>query len=234
MAELANKVITVARNYWQLWKSHFSKFYRKFYAQQHQLTSTTSADRYPELFTEAKVVFESHVNKKNIRILSFGCSTGEECFSLKEYFPNASIIGVDINKQNLKKASSKNIYKDVKFLNSTEENIKAEGNYDLIFCLSVLCRWEDTKYVDNCEKLYPFKKFESTLLMLSDNLLPNGLLVIYNSNFRFEDTEVFLKEGFEVVPTPSVADSGFVYKFDRDNKRMKAIHKSCIYYKRAK
>jgi chemotaxis methyl-accepting protein methylase len=231
MTDLVNKMRTVAHNYWQLWKSQLNKYYRRLYAQQHQLTSTTATDRYPELFTEAK---EAQGNNKNIKILSFGCSTGEECFSLKKYFPGASIIGVDINRQNLKKAASKNIFKDVKFLNSTEENIKTEGNYDLIFCLSVLCRWEDTKYVDNCEKLYSFKKFESTLLMLTDNLLPNGLLVIYNSNFRFEDTSVFFKSDFEIVPTPTVNDSGFVYKFDTDHNRITEPHGHCIYRKKSK
>lgn len=223
---------TLLTNYYDLFKSKIDKFFRRFYSHQHQLTSTTGQDRYPQLFWEAAQAIQKENN--TLKILSFGCSTGEECFSLKKYFPYAAIVGVDINKQNLRKANRENTFNDVRFLHSTAENIKREGMYDLIFCLSVLCRWEDTKYVSNCGKLYPFERFESMVDSLTDSLLPNGLLVIYNSNFRFEDTVTFTKNGFEIVPSPTVNDSGFVYKFDRNNNRITQIHTSCIYRKNSK
>jgi len=227
-----SRLNTLFNNYYALLKSLINKFFRRFYAHQHQLTSTTSWDRYPQLFDE---VVKAYSETKSVeKILSFGCSTGEECFSLKKYFPQAAIIGVDINRKNLRKAIRKNTYNDVNFLHSNFENIRTHGSYDLIFCLSVLCRWEDTKYVSNCEKLYPFGKFESTVDSLASSLNPNGLLVIYNSNFRFEDTATFSKHGFVIVPSPSVHDSGFVYKFDRSNNRIDERHRHCIYRKKAK
>lgn len=222
---------TLFNNYYELFKSRIDKFFRRFYTHQHQLTSTTAADRYPQLFREAARVFGGANGGK---ILSFGCSTGEECFSLKKYFPQATIVGVDINKRNLTKAIKKNRFKDVSFFHSTNENIKNNGGYDLIFCLSVLCRWEDTKNVSNCEQLYPFEKFEMTVGSLADSLLPNGLLVVYNSNFRFEDTGTFNNHDFEIIPSPTVSDSGFVHKFDRNNNRITEIHAHCIYRKNPK
>jgi hypothetical protein len=224
---LREKIYNAFFNTWAMWKTGFSKLSRKFYAQQHQLTSTTSTDRYPELFAEAA---RASQESGPITILSYGCSTGEECFSLLNYFNHAKIIGVDINKRNLKKANKRNSYQEVKFLFSTDENIRAEGKYNLIFCLSVLCRWEDTKFLSNCEKVYPFSKFDATVSMLTEQLLPGGLFVLYNSNFCFEDTSAF--RSFETVLTPTVKDSGFVYKFDRSNNRIHTKHVSCIYRKK--
>jgi predicted TPR repeat methyltransferase len=230
MGSLGFKAKILFTNYVELAKSSIDKFFRRWYTQQHQLTSTTAEDRYPHLFQEAVQAFTKTNSPK---ILSFGCSTGEECFSLKKYFADAEIIGVDINKRNIRRAVRKNIFSDVRFLHSTGETIKKEGGYNLIFCLSVLCRWEDTKDVANCEKLYPFKKFEEVVASLAESLLPNGLFIIYNSNFRFEDTLTFSNQGFEIVPTSTVNDSGFVHKFDRENNRLRGVHTSCIYRKKS-
>jgi chemotaxis methyl-accepting protein methylase len=48
----------------------------------------TAPNRYPEIFAAAVAAAAAAR-----RILSFGCSTGEECVSLAEYFPKAEIIG---------------------------------------------------------------------------------------------------------------------------------------------
>src|SRR5690242_19616262 len=58
----------------------------------HQTTPETAKERYPELFDlAASLVPEAK------RILSFGCSTGEELVALRRRFPTAEIIGVEIN-----------------------------------------------------------------------------------------------------------------------------------------
>jgi len=202
------------------------KNFRKIFKDQHQLTSTTAEDRYPELFTEAVRLSNPQSVSK---ILSYGCSTGEECFSLKKYFPSASILGVDINKSNLRKAEEKNSGEGISFRFSNDENIISGGKYQVIFCLSVLCRWEDTKFVTNCERIYPFVKFETTVEFLTNQLEVGGLFVVYNSNFRFEDTQASKK--FEIMSTPSVVDSGFVKKFKSNNDELNETHIHCIYRK---
>jgi chemotaxis methyl-accepting protein methylase len=210
-------------------RNEIRKVVRRFYAGQHQLTSTTGINRYPELFRETQQALRQRPGQP-VSILSFGCSTGQECFSLNDYFPNASILGVDINKSNLAQARENNAFSNVRFLLSTPETISAEGPYDIMFCLSVLCRWEDTKDLENCESIYPFAKYESLLKDLVASLVPGGLLVIYNSNFRFEETSLFA--GFEKVETPTVKDSGFVHKFDHDNRRIREPHRQCVYRKK--
>jgi len=208
-------------------RSQFFLFFRKFIKDQHQLTSVTASNRYPELFNEIHSIISDKISPS---ILSFGCSTGEECFTMRSYFSNAKIIGVDINKSNLRKAKRKNSYDSVKFLFSTQETIIQHGKYDVVFCLSVLCRWEETKDLDNCGHLYPFTKFSQTVTMLAEQVKKSGLLVVYNSNFRFEDTAAFTE--FEIVSTPSIHDSGFVHKYDSLNNRIKTVHKHCVYQKR--
>jgi hypothetical protein len=217
-------------NWFNLYLNKLKKFFRKLYGGQHQLTSTTELNRYPELFTEAKNYAKSFGDDLVLTILSYGCSTGEEVFTLKSYFPTACIIGADINKDNLKQAIKKNTFDDVKFILSNQENLSREGKYHVIFCLSVLCRWDDTRFVTNCEAIYPFKKFEETVVQLSKMLVQNGYLIIYNSNFRLEDT--VLANDFEIKPTPSLPDSGFVYKFDRNNNLLDGSHVHCIYQKK--
>ena len=64
-----------------------------------QTTPFTSMDRYPVIFNGCKDYFEG---KKNIKILSYGCSTGEDVLTLRKYFPDIRIVGADINIHSLK------------------------------------------------------------------------------------------------------------------------------------
>lgn len=222
------KIARVSFDFLTYGRNQFSAFFRKLVKEQHQLTSVTADNRYPELFSEVRSFFKG---KEDLSILSFGCSTGQECFSLHSYFPQSKITGVDINKSNLRKANRKNSnHSNINFLFSTPETIIKHGKYDMIFCLSVLCRWEDTKDLDNCAHVYSFTKFSQTVSMLADQIRTGGLLIVYNSNFRFEDTDSF--KDFVIVPTPSVHDSGFVHKFDADHNRVLTPHVHCVYQKR--
>ena len=59
---------------------------------------TTFVDRYPRIFTFVK---DQLANTAAPRLLSFGCSTGEEVFTLRRYFPQAEIVGIDINPRSI-------------------------------------------------------------------------------------------------------------------------------------
>jgi chemotaxis methyl-accepting protein methylase len=219
-------VLVSIRNFMFFARNQSSRFRRKLVSDQHQLTSTTSLDRYPELFTAVR----ENTPQEHPAILSFGCSTGEECLTIKSYFPEGTIIGVDINKRNLRKAIKSNTHgKSIHYHYSTPENIVKHGKYDVIFALSVLCRWEDTKDMENCENVYSFEKFSETVNLLVSQLRPGGLFIVYNSNFRFEDDPAF--KNFSIVPTPLVENSGFVHKFDSHNNRIREVHKHCVYRK---
>jgi hypothetical protein len=71
----------------------------------HQQVTFTASNRYPLLFQACADYLAS---VKSPRILSFGCSTGEEVFSIGEYIPDAKIMGIDINRWCLKQCQNKN------------------------------------------------------------------------------------------------------------------------------
>jgi hypothetical protein len=82
---------------------HFARLVASLHPGCHQGPNKTALDRYPEIFAAAAAAAP---NAR--RILSFGCSTGEECVTLANYFPNAQIVGTDINPVNLLKARRTN------------------------------------------------------------------------------------------------------------------------------
>ncbi len=207
-------------------KSFFEKKARKKHKDQHQLTSTTNMNRYPIIFNMVK----SLINRPYPRILSFGCSTGEECFSLREYFLESNILGADINIKNLNKARMQNTDSKIIFILSNHNELKKYGPYDIIFVMSVLCRWEDTKYVDDCKDIYPFSKFNDSINHLVNALNKDGLMVVYNSNFKVEDSSAATQ--LTPLDIESITESGFVHKFDSNNNKIEGIHNKVIYKKK--
>ena len=143
-----------------------------------QFANTTKVNRYPLLFKRTKeVVGECE------KILSFGCSTGEEVETLKKlYFKKSEVCGYDLNSEAI--GIAKNRYNYMFFSQYKEVS---RHRFNLIFCCSVLCQfpnWSD----------YSFERFEETLLYVDNLLEVEGYLVIYNSSFDFEDTEIFKKK----------------------------------------
>lgn len=159
---------------------------------------TTQINRYPRIFS---YVSERLSNTATPRLLSFGCSTGEEVFTLRQYFPFSEVVGIDINPYNisvcrkrLKRSGDTRIL--FKLAGSTEA--EKESVYDAIFCMAVLRHGKlgasDAKH---CDHLIRFSDFERTLTDLCRCLKPGGYLIIRHSNFRFSDTEI--ASGFEAV-----------------------------------
>ena len=177
-----------------------------------QISNTTEENRYPEIFDYVKKMLS---DKNEICILSFGCSYGWECKSLRNYFPNAFIIGYDIFKENIDIAAKKNDDCNIKFT-SEWENVKKEKYFDIVFAMSVLCRTPHTINKKNISKIYSFERFEKQITELDSIIRKDGLLVLYNTNFLFTDTIV--SEKYEPLSIPNFYDSGRIPKFDKNNK----------------
>lgn len=193
---------------------------------QHQISNVTGFDRYPPIFKECALYFKG---RDRLKILSFGCSTGKECLSLIKYFPSAKILGYDINKNNIDIAKENNNPR-VSFTSDINEVIK-EGPFDAIFYMSVLCRWPQTKGCDDSKDIYPFDMFNELLKNNDSMLKQSGLIVIYNSNYRFCDSDIFNK--YEVLKSNSIKESGGVYKFSKNNKKLNGIdYPDCIFIKK--
>lgn len=172
---------------------------------QNQKSNCTIFNRYPEIFKEIKEIIPSPNN-----ILSFGCSTGQECETLhKLYFPNSKIIGLDICDDIITDNKKKNKYNYIeyysKFNNITEKN-------DIIFANSVLCRWPETS------DEYTFDTFEKTLEIIDSLLNVDGYLCIYNSKYIFSETNLFINK-YEKINTLH-KNTGYVTKYDKNNNKI--------------
>ena len=156
----------------------------------HQTSPVTCMNRYPETFELCKSYFNGN---SNLNILSFGCCTGEEVLTLREYFPNANIVGAEINKFCLKECNNLTVDDKISFIESTDTNIKNNGPYDAIFCMAVLERTPQrviNNKITSLKKIYPFEKFEEQVIKLDSSLNNGGLLVIENTHYRLSDTSV--------------------------------------------
>lgn len=149
----------------------------------------TKANRYPGIFGFVQSQLGAHTD---LRILSFGCSTGEEVFSLRNYFPKAAIKGIDINPGNI--AVCRRRLKetpDAATLFETESSTRAEpdGAYDAIFAMAVLRHGSlGLSGVTRCDHLIRFEDFAAAVADFARCLKPGGLLIIRYSNFRLCDT----------------------------------------------
>lgn len=156
----------------------------------HQTSTITRMNRYPKIFAECRTYFEG---KKDLTLLSYGCSTGEEVLTLRQYFPEAKIVGADINPYCISVCKKHIVDKDISFIHSAQTELQTYGPYDAIFCMAVLQRNPEQirkNNIANLEMIYPFEKFEKQIVELHQMLKPNGLFVLKHAQYLFTDTEV--------------------------------------------
>ncbi len=182
-----------------------------------QHSPMTIRNRYPTLF---QFVANDLENIPAPKVLSFGCSTGEEVFTLVDYVPHGTITGIDINPYSIKKCR-----KDLTAEPKSNVSFKCTGSvqdeldeyYDAIFCLAVT-RHPDlvAERPDSCEQSLPFEKFDTLMRGFCRILKPGGLLVIWNSQFRFSDCGV--AQAFKTVCRNSMPPQDLLY--GSDNRRI--------------
>jgi ubiquinone/menaquinone biosynthesis C-methylase UbiE len=159
----------------------------------HQTSSLTYMDRYPILFSACRDYFNG---KQDLKILSYGCSTGEEVLTLRRYFPTAQIIGADINKQSLAKCRKLPVDEKINFVYSNIDEIKKYGPFDAIFCMAVLQRKPHevaSKKITSLKSVYPFEKFDNQVSELDKLMNTGGLLILHYTQYSLNDTNLATK-----------------------------------------
>ena len=151
----------------------------------------TKQDRYPAIFT----FVQSALGRDSpIKILSYGCSTGEEVFSLHKYFPRASIKGIDINAANIaicRRRLRAAPDPGIAFETAASTAAEASSVYDVIFCMAVLRHSGlGLAGITRCDPLLRFQDFAQAVADLDRCLKSGGLLVIRHSHFRLSDAPV--------------------------------------------
>jgi SAM-dependent methyltransferase len=191
-------------------------------AGQFQRYNHTLPDRYPWIFDFAAAALSGVVLPK---LLSFGCSRGDEVFALRRRFPTASITGVDVDPANIEQSQSRALelgIGDTHFFAAADTTAEADESYDAIFCLAVLCLGDlTTTGAMECEPYLSFERFERVVQDFARCLKPNGLLLLHTTNFRFSDTRT--AADFDVVLEASPHQMAEDVIFDRRNKLMPGV-----------
>ena len=196
-----------------------------------QTTTLTWMDRYPVLFAACR---ERLGDSESLRLLSYGCSTGEEVLTLRRYFPRARITGAEINPKSLAQARQHRVDDRIAFVESRSRSIEPQGPFDAIFCMAVLQRTPhmvEAKKLESLDSVYPFERFDQQLTQLDNVLKPGGLLIVHHTQYVFEHATIAPRyralEGVPVVP-----DGG--PRFDRRSRLIETpVETSSIFVKLA-
>ena len=185
-----------------------------------QYNPLTASNRYPRIFT---FVCERLAHGSSLRLLSFGCSTGEEVFSLRTYFPGASIKGIDINAANIAVCQDRHRRHGndpaIEFEQKHSAANEDANSYDGVFCMAVFQRPQlrTNRMIATCAPHLRFSDFDRTVASLATCVRPGGYLVIRHSMFRFADCEC--ARGFRLVLSVPFTKV-FSPLFGRDNQRL--------------
>ena len=139
----------------------------------HQHRHDTLPDRYPEAFGAL-----AEMAQDPAAVLSFGCSNGTELVSLKRYWPDAAIVGVEINPALRLVARAR-----------ARTQVVAEipdRRFDVVLAMAVLCRHPMTAHPT---EWYPFSDFRDQVRRLVDAVEPGGLACFDNVSYRPTDAD---------------------------------------------
>ncbi|MEP6619276.1 MAG: class I SAM-dependent methyltransferase [bacterium] len=194
---------------WRVWVNVFQP------SGVHQTAARTRLNRYPTIFSAVRDHFGDGAGKN---ILSFGCSTGEEVITLREYMSAARIVGAEINPRSLAICRKLGLDDKISFVRSDAKNISAKGPYDAIFCMAVLQRDPQLVVRSNVKslaKVYTFEKFDRQIAEIDSYIKPGGILILHHAHYLLSDSSV----GSRYAPLPSAAHLTEKYaKFGKDSE----------------
>jgi hypothetical protein len=166
-----------------------------------QVVRKTRLDRYPKLFETVRAFYAAS-NRVPERILSFGCSKGDELITLRKCFPQSEILGCDINLEPFRQRPNPLPFEV--FL-STPESLRQHGPFDVVFANSVLCYHPAKGPVP--EK-FPFREFASLASDIDAVLREGGLFCLFNASYSF--SELPFAANYRPVRNPQMWENGFV------------------------
>jgi hypothetical protein len=166
----------------------------------HQSSTASTDGRYKSIF-HSIALSSSKISPK---ILSFGCSDGFEPNDLaSKYFHYSTVVGCDLDIESLQIATTHNPFPSrIEFIKSSFEVLTQRAPFDLVLAISVLCRWPESKEIDNISSIYSFKKFSECIDQLVSLLSSDGILCVYNSNYSVLETDAM--RYLEIISIPDL------------------------------
>lgn len=192
-----------------------------------QVTGYTAPGRYPVLFAAlARALGEDTAP----RVLSFGCSSGEEIESLRALLPAASFVGIDINPHSIALARRRLAGSGVRLIHAGRIGTLPEAPFDAIVCMAVLQRTElNHQRPPLCTPLLSFATFDAMITEFDRELRTGGLLLLQHSNFRFTDTTVSSRYA-PVAELPALTPG--TAKYGRDNRLIAEAAPEAVLYRK--
>lgn len=188
----------------------------------------TLPDRYPWLFRFAAA---NLADIEDCRLLSFGCSRGDEVSALRGYFPRAVITGIDFDRTNIALCRARIKDPRVRLLVGATTEAEAAQSYDAIFCLAVLCHGYLTiSGAHRSDPLLYFADFERMVGDFARCLRPGGLLVLHTTNFRFSDTAI--SESFDILLEAEPEQMADDVHFGPDNIRLEGERYRAVVFRK--
>lgn len=173
----------------------------------------TSDERYPLVFNFVEAQLGDGAD---LHILSFGCSTGEEVWSLRRRFSQAAITGADISRERIatcrRTLARRGGDPKITFTLAANTDAMAPGTFDAIFAMAVFRHGSLGTFPPTCRPLLRFAAFEAATAGLVRCLRPGGLLAFRYSNFRFSDTAA--AAGFDLLLSLPAPEDTPVYGRD--------------------
>ncbi len=192
-----------------------------------QIAGYTTPGRYPLLFEGLARALEGRIAP---RLLSFGCSSGEEIESLRGLLPEATFVGIDINPHSIALARRRLGHLGVRLIHAGRIGAISEAPFDAIVCMAVLQRTElNQQRPPVCSPLLSFARFEAAIAEFDCNLRTDGLLLLHHSNFRFTDTAT---SGRYVPAAELPAFMPKTAKYGRDDRLIAHVTSEAVLYRK--
>lgn len=145
--------------------------------------TTTGPDRYPDEFA----IVREQLTTSRPRILSFGCSSGDELLTVHDYFPGARIKGIDANPLAVRTARKRVAGLGIEVVKASDASAEPPAAYDVVLALAVFRHGALSDSPPRCDALIQFADFDRTVTGLVAAVKPGGLFVTRHANFRFTD-----------------------------------------------
>ena len=176
---------------------------------------TNSGTFYGRYFTETQVLRRYFPADADLKILSFGCSTGEELKLLSRLFPNAKLYGCDHDWTCLV-ASRALMGAAATVFDSTSEMVTRFGPFDIVVCNSVLLS-PTVLGPKGMIGLMP-ERWLQMVTLLDSVIAPSGVLQLINSNFPFRLHPEAMN--YTALRSPLLLGSNFADQFALDGRKL--------------
>lgn len=184
----------------------------------------TYPERYPQLFD---ALAERLSPLPAPRILSFGCSSGEEVRAMRQRLPQARIVGIDLNPRMIAKARAADPDGDYRIAAAPEP----EERFDAILALAVFRHGVlEAERPERCSDVLPFSRFADGVAMLDRALGPGGWLALWYNHYRFADTPS--APGYDTDPWRMSDRRPLDLLWGADDRRMHGVTESAILFRK--